>query len=301
MRSNRVYFIAGFSPRKGLFGTAAYLHELEGEEVEFTRFYMTRDGQWVNREFNEDIVSISYAKEGNDASWWLLSKRGKVISSSSKGRFEEIIPDAGTGPGKFGYLSDIRFINGRLYAVGVGRQAYRRDNAQWVRFDGEIRLKSTKVGFRAIDGLSEDSIHAVGYDGAIWYFDGRAWKEAHSPTNQTLEAVRVASPGLCYVCGKSGVVLRGYRDSWELMKSDVRENFWGIESFKNHIYLATTSGLFIINGGSLQKMDLERKVEGRKLYSNGDEMWSMEHHEIWIFDGKSWREAICPDNAIGSP
>jgi hypothetical protein len=300
MRRNTVYFIAGFSPRKGLLGVAAFLHELEGQDVEFTRFFMTRDGQWANREFNEDIVSVSYTREGDDWSWWLLNKRGKVISSSPKGRFEEVIPDAGTGSGRFGYLSDLRLINGTLYAAGVGRQVYRRVNAQWSRFDGGIRTASTTVGFRAIDGLGEDSIHAVGYGGGIWYFDGNRWEEAASPTNMTLEAVRMVSPNLCYVCGKSGTILRGFKDSWELIHSEVSQNFWAVEFFKNRVYLASTKGLFTIEGDVLEPMDVGRKVEGRRLYSNSDEMWSVEHHELWVFDGLKWQEVICPDNATVS-
>jgi hypothetical protein len=296
MRKNRVYFIAGFSPRKGLFGVAAYLYELEGKEVEFTRFYMTRDGKWANREFNQDIVSVSYTRKDEEWSWWLLSKRGKVISSSPKGRFEELIVEAGTGPGKFGYLSDLRVIDGTLYAVGVGRQVYRRTDSQWSRFDGELRVNSTTVGFRAIDGLGQDTIHAVGYNGDIWYFDGRGWKQADSPTNQTLEAVRVVSHNLCFACGKAGVVLRGFRDSWELIDNQVHENFWAVESFKNRVYLASTEGIYILENDTVQNFDIGRKAEGRRLYSNGEEMWSMEHQELWVFDGTSWQEIVCPDN-----
>lgn len=297
MRQNRVYFIAGCSPRKGLFGVAAYLHELEEEEGEFTRFYMTLDTQWVNREFEADIVSVSYTKVNDMASWWLLSKRGVVISSSSRGRFEETIQDAGTGPGKFGYLSQIANVQGTLYAVGLGRQIYRREDSGWLPIDGGIRIESSRVGFKAIDGLARNSLHAVGFGGEIWYSDGERWRMADSPTNVILESVREISPGLCYACGKSGVVLRGYRDSWTQIDTAISDTFWSVQNFRDDVYFSTAESLYIAEGNNLVPLDLGRKVEGRRLYSNGDELWSMEHHELWRFDGSEWSERICLDNA----
>jgi hypothetical protein len=297
MRQNRAYFIAGFSSRKGSFAVAAYLHETEEHDVEFTRFYMSREDSWVNQEFNEDIVSVSYTKSGDDWSWWLLSKQGKVISASPRGRIEEIISDAGTGQDKFGYLSQLKCIDGTLYAVGVGRQIYHRINSQWTRMDEGIRTASVGTGLRAIDGLGRSTLHAVGYGGEIWYFDGKSWQMAPSPTNMTLEAIRVISPNLCYACGKSGVVLRGFGDSWEAIENKTSGNLWAVEYFKDRAYLAGTKGLFTLEGDQVEPLALGRKAEGRRLYTNGDELWSMEHHELWVFNGTEWKERVCPDNA----
>lgn len=297
MRSNKVYFVAGHSPRKGLFGVVSYLHELEDDEVEFSRFYMARDARWVNQEINEDIVSVSYTKRGDDWSWWLLGKRGDVISLSARGRISESISTAGTGAGKLGYLDQIREIDGQLYACGLRRQVYVRDDSGWSALSSGALAAERKYGFRAIDGSSSSDIHAVGYVGEIWYFDGDVWRQANSPTNVTLEAIRYVGPEMCYACGKSGIVVRGYKDKWEIVDYAGKQNFWGVEVFQGKVYLSSTSGLYIVDQNGIQLLNLGRKVEGRRLYSNGSELWSMENHELWVYDGASWQEVVCPDNA----
>lgn len=298
MAMQKVYFIAGFSPRKGLLGVASYLHELEDQDVEFTRFFMTLDSKWGHREFNEDIVSVCYTKNGNDWSWWLLSKRGKVMSVTPKGRFDEIISDAGTGPNKLGYLCQIKVINGELYTCGLCRQVYKRKQGQWVRMDDRVLSEDAKYGFRAMDGTAANNIHAVGYEGEIWYYNGGGWRPGASPTNITLEAIRFISPELCYICGKSGMVIRGYKDDWEVIENDSKENLWGLEHFEGKVYLSSPKGLYTIEDDRVEPLELGRQVEGRRLYSNGKELWSMEHHQIWVFDGKDWREVVCPDNVV---
>jgi hypothetical protein len=298
MRKNRVYFIAGFSPRKGLLGVASYLHELEDQDTEFTRFYMSLDQQWANQEFSDDIVSVCYTKLETTWSWWLLSKRGKIISFGAQGVNEEMIPGGGTGKGNYGYLSHLALIEGTLYAAGMGRQVCRRVQSQWVRMDDEMRVPSPSgLGFRAIGGVDSKNIHAVGYDGEIWYFDGTRWHQAASPTNVILESICFVSPTLCYVCGKAGVVLRGFQNTWELVESKSKSNFWSIEIFQGRIYLAGNRGLFTIDGDEVRPLNLGREVQGNKLYTNGEELWSVEDHELWVFDGAEWKERICPDNA----
>jgi hypothetical protein len=298
VRSNRVYFLAGFTPRKGLFGAASFLHELDDDDVEFTRFYMTRDGAWGNQEFNDDVVSVCYTRTGENWNWWLLSKRGKVIALSASGRVEENIESAGTGGGRFGYLNSIKCIDGTLYAAGFGRQVYRRRDSQWIRMDEGMRVSepSANFGLRDIDGLSPDTIHAVGYAGEIWHFDGERWQSVVSPTNLVLESVKVVSKDLCYICGKNGVVLRGFRDSWEVIESRSSEDFWSVAEFKGRIYLSGTDGFFTVQNNVVEALDVGRKVFGYRLYSNPEELWSLEQHEIWVFDGVKWEERVCPDN-----
>ena len=72
--NTRVRFLGGTTPREELFGVLAYPEALDGTEMEFTRFYMVSNGQWLQQEFNSDIVSVCYFPAGDERGWWLLGQ-----------------------------------------------------------------------------------------------------------------------------------------------------------------------------------------------------------------------------------
>ncbi|MCP4748884.1 MAG: hypothetical protein GY874_22545 [Desulfobacteraceae bacterium] len=296
MKNKKVYYLDGYSPRKGLLGVAAYLYELEDKETEFTRFFMTLDGEWVHEEFWQDIVSVCYTGEAGKGAWWLLGKRGHVYSLGDTDNMEQIAR-AGTGPGKLGYLRRIKKIDGELYACGLRRQVYKRGKKQWTALDDSILSKKYFYGFRDIDGVSAHNIHAVGYRGEIWYYDSKGWHQADSPTNVDLEKIRYVSPDLCYACGNNGIVLHGYKDQWAVVDNQDTSDLWGLDYFKGKIYLSGFNGLYIIRKNMVEPLNLGRSANGYRLHANNDELWSIEKDEIWVFDGKTWREEVCPNNA----
>jgi hypothetical protein len=292
MSKKEVYYIDGFTPRKGLLGVAAYLRELEDKDMEFTRFYMTLNGEWGQEEFWQDIVSVCYTS----GAWWLLSKRGHIFSFSADNELSEEIEEAGTGPGKLGYLSRLKEIDNSLYACGLQRQVYRRESGSWILISSTIISESTICGFRDIDGISADDHHAVGRRGEIWYHDSSGWNQADSPTNKDLECILYATDKLCYICGMSGIVLRGFGENWEVIDNSDNYNLWGIAAYQGDIYLSGDKGLSVIRGNVVVPLDLGRTVQGYRLHANNEELWSIEEEEIWVFDGKKWEEIVCPDN-----
>src|SRR5262245_53048090 len=121
-----------------------------------------------------------------------------------KGAFsDEVIDDSKDGPERTGALRDARFIAGRVFAVGMARQAYRRGGAgKWARIDADIRSKKPELaGFNGVDGFSDRDVYAAGFKGEIWRWNGKTWTKLDSPTNVALHRVRCVPPSTVYVVG----------------------------------------------------------------------------------------------------
>jgi hypothetical protein len=300
-KKTTVYFIDGFSPRKGLLGVLAYPHSLKGTDVEFTRFYMTLDGAWVNREFKFDGRSVSYLPKGKKGAWWVLGKRGEVAEVGDGGIRTETIADAGTEPGKFGYVNKLIEISGELYACGFQRQVYRRDGGKWRHIDAGILspTRTPTTSLESMDGTSEDNIYVVGAKGEIFHFNGKSWTHCDVPTNVDLHEVRCAAPDLVYACGENGVVLKGNARRWEIVPNDALDaELWGVEVFNDEIYVAGFGGLGKIEADAVIQVDpgLGRHIDGYRLRQKDGLLWSIGTDDILRFDGTTWTELICPDN-----
>jgi len=68
-----------------------------------------------------------------------------------------------------------------------------------------------------------------------------------SPTNLTLYRVVCGGDGKVYCCGEKGIIISGREQKWEVIDQDeTDETFWGATWFKDHLYLSTANGLFIL-------------------------------------------------------
>lgn len=206
------------------------------------------------------------------------------------------------GPHDQGFIRDLRAIGARLYAVGMGRQAYRRsDSGKWVRCDAGLLHASEDVleirGLNAIDGLSEDDIYTVGFHGEIWHCVRGEWHEVESPTNLILERVRAVRPDRVYAAGQAGVLLRGQGEAWESVgQTTTEDDFWGMEWFRDRLYLATAVGLFVLtNGDELKSVDtgLSGTRTYSQLHAGQGALWSFgAKHFAWTEDGAIWQDAV---------
>ena len=127
-KSTQVRFLGAHAVRADLLGVLSVPVGYDGRDVEHTRFFMVSADKWVHRPIEADIVSVTFEDGPEGKCWWLLGKRGDVHTIRPAGLSQETILDAGTGPGKLGYLSSIKLIDGELYASGYCRQVYRRES-----------------------------------------------------------------------------------------------------------------------------------------------------------------------------
>jgi len=217
-------------------------------------------------------------------------------------RGDKLIEERIEGPDSQGFIRDLRPIGQHLYAVGMGRQVYRRLGPQhWVQFDDGLKNAPEDylevTGFNAIDGASEEDIYAVGFNGEIWHCAKGKWREVASPTNLILERVRVVRSDLVYAAGQRGVLLRGHEEVWESIDQSITDkDFWGLEWFRDHLYLSTNEALFRLNDrDELESVDLG--LAGPRTYSqlhaNKGALWSFgPKHLSWTQDAETWIDAL---------
>lgn len=301
-----VYNVDGIVAEKDLVAFVSYLHELEEDDVEFTRLYMHKpiSNKWGIRELEHELVSIESTRKGDSGSWHLLSKRGTHIqlTPGKQPPTEEIvITDAGTGQGKYGYVSQIRLIGEHLYVCGMCRQVYRFEKNQWKHIDKDILapVEDTKTCFESIDGTSENDIYAVGWKGEIYHYNGKKWTKLDSPTNLDLNRVKCVKPDLVYICGDEGLVLQGSKNSWKVFQDSANEDdFWGVEYFDGQVYLAGIDGLRTFDGQDFAdvKTGLKKKLDGYRLHANDGVLWSFGQDHLAYFDGKKWTYVENDDN-----
>lgn len=222
---------------------------------------------------------------------------GIVSASTLAGPTEEEIDASADGPARRGPIRDLQLIAGVPYAVGMGRQVYRREGAgTWTRQDEGVVLPRGEIqlcGFNAIDGLNEDAIYAVGFNGEVWLRRHGTWQQQDSPTRLVLHKVKVVRDDLVFACGQRGTLLRSDGDHWESIAQEATtDDLWGMEWFEGELYLACDSGLFKLDRTDrLVEVDmrLSPKPSCRHLHANDGVLWSCgPKHVTWTEDGRNW-------------
>lgn len=184
------------------------------------------------------------------------------------------------------YVSIVRSvvaIDDVIYAVGMRRQAYKRIRKNnWVEIDHNMVYQGDRIdiGFNAIDGFGSAEVYAAGSNGEIWCYDNQQWREIQTPTNVHLHSLCCATDGYVYISGKSGVLIRGRHDSWEVLDIDIKETIWDIHWFENKLYLVTNTGVYQYMDGVFEKL------QDKLLDYGGFLCLSSSRDRLWIFGQK---------------
>lgn len=202
-------------------------------------------------------------------------------------------------------VTNVRAINGRAYAVTIGREVFRRDDVNvWVNIGSDmsdnVHLREEVYetgGFNDIDGFSEQDLYAAGENGDCWHYDGEKWERIDLPVNSTLETVCCAEDGYVYIGGMYETILKGRYDKWEILRQEKSESsVWKIVSFKSKIYISMYHGLFELKDKALKEVHygglsvsdyglLGTDTHKTKLVAGGS-------LAVYVFDGDEWKELI---------
>lgn len=301
-----VYFVAGHIGRRNVIGLSAFLNQYEDDdEVEFTRCYSYNHdtNTWLHTNWQHEFVSISYTRVGTDWTWHRLSKRGLLVQVSQSGKRELQIPDAGTGPGKLGYVAQVRLIADQLYVCGFRRQVYRLDGTNWTHIDQGILAPADERSFslESIDGTAADDIYAAGFKGELFHYNGHSWTKIDLPTNLDLNWVKCVSTDLVYACGDGGILVRGSGHTWDIIHDpDLTKNFYCVDVLDGVVYLANMGELRFLDGDKFPLVDtgLDPAPKSYRLHARDGLLWSFGQEDLVFFDGKKWERVVCPDNAV---
>jgi len=207
-------------------------------------------------------IGIAVAPESTGVPTLLVAYESGDVSTFSG--------DASTNEKVVGHrtiLRDVRVIGRATYAVGMGRQVYRRSGpAKWTPISEEARptTRGKVTGFNGIAGWDEENLIAVGYDGEIWRRRHGEWSQIESPTDLLLNLVEVVSPELAFACGLNGTLLRMRGETWQKIEHgrEETESLIAMAYFRDRLYLSDGETLLRLEADdTLSTVDIgERKV-----------------------------------------
>lgn len=255
--------------------------------------------QWQILEVGQKLISSTFT-EIPDRKLVAIAENGWVTALGGGMIVNESIAKGDMSPAKRGPLLEVKAIDrGKAYAIGTGRQAYRKDGEDlWTRIDQtaspEVE-KAADVCFHSIDGFNENDIYSVGWEGEIWHFDGKIWKQMESPTNLALYKVLCCnSDGYVYACGQVGTLIRGRNNEWKVIDQDeTKEDFWSVDVFDNQIYLSTLNFIYHLKGSELRQVQMDDlPLTCYSLSSAEGIMWSIGAKDVMEFSGNKWTRVV---------
>ncbi|MEZ4302596.1 MAG: hypothetical protein R3B70_47140 [Polyangiaceae bacterium] len=230
-----------------------------------------------------------------------LSVTGDVYAAGSGAKgIERVAPDVTN-------LLKLRRIGGSVYAVGLGREVFRRDDiGAWEKLDAGLPPISAddlsrSQGFEDMDGFAPDDIYAAGGDGDLWHFDGQAWSPRHLPSNWPLYTVCCAGDGQVYLTGEGGTIFAGRGDQWRKiwdaeLSIPYNDSLW----FDGKLWLASDYRVdWLVQRDDGPAVEVARN-DGRRLLMRGHMdvgdgvLVIASQDEVWMFDGKDWRTLVAP-------
>jgi hypothetical protein len=278
------------------------VNELVHENVPFSRIYGIDRDQTGSIDVDWIACSSTVCYLPNERFLAIAQRGGQVLRiGGGEAEFETFIDCQKGFKRKPGIMREVRCISGgRAYAVGTGRQVYRRDSAGvWKCIDKWSQIESKKLvnySFESIDGFSDEDIYTVGWNGEIWHYNGRKWQQIDSPTNLSLHKVKCADDGMVYISGKEGILICGREKHWDIIQQFLtREDIWGLECFGGKLYASTLNLVYYFEGNDLKLVDYGEADIPNSCYhlSAADGiMWSIGEKDVMEFNGKAWKRII---------
>lgn len=285
-------FLTGAVRKVDLVYLSAALDQHADEGVGLSFGVIWYQGKFSAIEIEDQCVAIAIAQQPTEQGVF-VGLAGKVFCiGSGEEHWEQI-----SGPKMRGPLRCARSIAGKVYAAGMDRQVYRRDERNnWVACDQGAKPKKsnedTVTGFEGIDGFAANDIYAVGWNGEIWHYDGKRWRQIESPTNIILTNICCAGDGKVYACGRVGTLLRGRGDEWEVIEHDsIDKDIWGLAWYQDTLYVATRTALFTLNKkDKLKVVRFEDDIPGSFYHLSAADgvLWSIGTKDVMAYDGSEW-------------
>ncbi len=296
-----LYFTGVARIDKGGVGLIGHRYAWDAKDEQRTAFLIYRNGTWGPGEIPGISHALRFTGNPNDPKRQYLNldrNHGLYRFNPPTGtRFEEIHPE------REGFFMDLRRIGGTWYIVGGNYQVYKEAKRGWDPIDSGLYVPGDEGNTKlllSIHGLSESDIYTVGFDGVIFRYNGKAWRQLPSPTNLGLQRVLCVSKNEIYLCGNANGVYRGNAGGWvPLTEPDEKVTFWDMAYFQERVYLCTKKKLFVVNKDALEEVKIPVKgpLGFYRMDADEDELWTCGNECLLQFDGKRWTQHIYPENA----
>lgn len=281
----------------------------DNERIYFLAYSASESGTRVFRwthEWNNYFVPFKTcgitALRGPAPAVVVLGIEGSVHFAGPDGFLQQSIDSTSNGPLQRGILRDVCVIENEIYAVGLGRQVYKRNNLGiWNSFVQNLvqnkETDSTVAGFESIAGFDKNEIYAVGMLGDLYLYQEGQWASINLSTNLILTKVFCAADGFVYIAGQDGVLFKGRKQSWEKIEQNITtETFWDICWFDNAIWLSTLKGIFRLDSQEKLKYISIPGTESdfRYLSAYHEVLVASGGHQICIYKSGMWTKLQMP-------
>ncbi len=245
-------FICGCAPFTDMVFFTKEVDEVAARGIVGTTFLLWDEGI-------EDEAS-RWMKYDNTATWRAVGfatvkppgQHRVAVAVGSKGQYFEVDPESLEE--RMGQISPaasgIRCVaswDHAIYAAGMGRVVLRRISCDnWVELgpsDDDVG-EDEIVGFEDIDGFAANDFYAVGWQGEVWWCDGKVWKQLDAPVSGKLNAVTCGNDGLVYAVGDNGIMIRGRDEQWEALETGRPENLMDVGFFDGEVHVVTNFRIF---------------------------------------------------------
>lgn len=268
--------------------------ELAAKKIDSAMFLGWKSGTWLNGGDQDWLCAGIGVDRASTPKLVAVGEFGEVyVRGGGVQSNEKVTPKLKTVSDS-GPLRGVRTIENDIYAVGMGRQVYKRSGGKWAAIDSGLHAsgKSLEVGgFEAIDGFNSNDLYAVGWNGSICHFDGHAWTQIDSPTNMILNDVCCAGDGKVYAAGQSGTLVVGRGNQWQTIEGlEYSDDIWGVAWHQDRLYLCSTVELLTFDGKALDAADFgEDEPETYYKLATGDGvLCSIGAKDVMLHDGQSW-------------
>ncbi len=253
--------------------------------------------QWSARDWH-DVTGIHGCVARLPADRWVFIAEPGEVYVLGDGDDEDEAPIKKT---KAAFFTSLRCIaGGYAYAVGVGREVYRRTAPdKWHRLTTDDLVKPLKgnlenAGFDDIDGFAEDDIYACGPRGNLWQFDGKRWTQEELPTDANFGKVICATDGKVYLTTDGHDVWVGRKGRWKPIRIDLdgEEFFQEIVCYKDFVIVSTDEALYEISTGEPRPLPLGLPPMSNFAHlASGDGILVVAGvDEAFFYDGSNWRK-----------
>jgi hypothetical protein len=262
------------------------------EDLPHTVLFVWDNGKWGSKLISWTCRSMAL-RNSQDPTLYVLGETGRILVGTASGFSEEVIENA-THSGQYQDLRDIRCIGKGIYACGMMGSVFRRGaKATWEPLSlGLPQDGDDSADLESIDGFDEKEVYAVGWDGGMWYYNGKSWHRIDSLTNLLINKVLCADDGVVYACGQSGLLMKGRGDKWEIIIAEETDgDFWSLCRFQGKIYASTSRFVYVLDSSAkleLVKFDDDIPKTCYHLSVAQDVMWSIGPKDVMSFDGDTW-------------
>ena len=310
-------FLSGKIIEKDVFLFSSRLDSLPDGEYHHARISGYKNGEFVFQDRNMQVVSVCVRRESMEEplrASCLLPRFRSSVGFFQKGgeQYDEVLPES-LGDGA-GIMSQLRLIDGRLYAAGYGGCIFKRiSKNNWETLSAGLNIgaadsytdsrtdaannSNKKTRINAING-KRGKVFCAGHRGEVFFLNGNEWVRVESNTNAILYDIQIDESGDVYISGKGGTLIKGNEQGFRVLPTNIDDYFVSMAFFNNVLYVGGTKGLYQLKNDVLHPVVTNQNFSFNcvELDAYDGQLLVVSDRWFLVFDGKSWLRVNNPDN-----